>query len=71
MLTKKDFEELYKKFKTYTETAEQKEFALLFMLENGLLHVLKNFDKVDEKKKENTYKNVNWYLGGCKDDEIL
>ena len=68
MLTKKDFEELYEKFKTYTETAEQKEFPLLFMLENGLLHVLKNFDKVDEKKKENTYKNVNWYLEGCKDE---
>lgn len=30
-----------KKFKTYTKTAEQKEFPLLFMLENGLVQVLK------------------------------
>lgn len=68
MYKKEDFEELLKRFYEFGETAEQKWFPLMFQMEMSLLNVIKHFNEVNDKIKENTYKNINWFLGGMKDD---
>ena len=68
MHKKEDFEELLKRFYEFSKTAEQKWFPLMFQMEIGLLNVIKHFNEVSDKIKENTYQNINWFLGGMKDD---
>ena len=68
MYKKEDFEELLKRFYEFGETAEQRWFPLMYQMEMGLLNVINHFNEVSDKIKENTYKNIDWFLGGMKDD---
>ena len=68
MYKKEDFEELLKRFYEFSKTAEQKWFPLMFKMEMSLLILIKYFDESSDTEKENTYQNINWFLGGMKDD---
>lgn len=68
MYKKEDFEELLKRFYEFAKIAEQRWFPLMYQMEMGLLNVINHFNEVSDKIKENTYKNIDWFLGGMKDD---